>query len=92
MYVLNANIWTEMCHAFAVIFIGPAKTAKTVRFKSNIGECSNGKLLIAFIQCMLPFYNAATYDSSSACVKQQCDHVRACSWDQCSCCEQWYGA
>ena len=55
MYVLNPNIWTEVCHAFAVIFIGPAKTTKTVRFKSNVGERSNGKLLIAFIQCMLPF-------------------------------------
>ena len=55
MYVLNPNIWTEVCHAFAVIFIGPAKTTKTVRFKSNIGERSNGKLLIAFIQYMLPF-------------------------------------
>ena len=49
MYVLNANIWTEMCHAFAVIFIGPAKTTKTVKFKSDIGKRSNGKLLIAFI-------------------------------------------
>ena len=55
MYVLNPNIWTEVCHAFAVIFIGPAKTTKTVRFKSNVGERSNGKLLIAFIQYMLPF-------------------------------------
>ena len=55
MYVLNAHIWTEVCHAFAVIFIGLAKNTKTVRFKSNIEERSNGKLLIAFIQCMLPF-------------------------------------
>ena len=74
-------------YEFAVIIIGTAKNTKTVRFNINVTEgYSNGKLFIANIQCMLPCFYAA----ESACVNNQCDHVRARIWVQCCCCEQWY--
>ena len=47
-------------YKFAVIIIGTAKTTKTVRFNSNVEGHSNGKLLIAYIKCMLPCFYAAT--------------------------------